>query len=64
MFEALGQDYARTNSQDITLISKKIEVFASHRAAEGFTCPWPPMLKQDPAVVTRIDAIWKKLGIE
>ena len=32
--------------------------------AEGFTRPWPPMLKQDPAVVARIDAIWKKLGIE
>jgi 4-hydroxy-3-polyprenylbenzoate decarboxylase len=33
-------------------------------AAEGFTRPWPAMLKQDPAVVARIDAIWKKLGIE
>jgi 4-hydroxy-3-polyprenylbenzoate decarboxylase len=33
-------------------------------AAEGFTRPWPPMLKQDPAVVARIDALWKKLGIE
>ena len=33
-------------------------------AAEGFTRPWPPMLKQDPAVVARIDAIWKKLGLE
>jgi 4-hydroxy-3-polyprenylbenzoate decarboxylase len=33
-------------------------------AAEGFTRPWPPMLKQDPAVTTKIDALWKKLGIE
>ena len=33
-------------------------------AAEGFTRPWPPMLKQDPAVVARIDALWKKLDIE
>jgi len=32
--------------------------------AEGFTRPWPPMLAQDPAVVARIDALWKKLGIE
>jgi 4-hydroxy-3-polyprenylbenzoate decarboxylase len=32
--------------------------------AEGFTRPWPPMLKQDPAVTARIDALWKKLGIE
>ena len=33
-------------------------------AAEGFTRPWPPMLQQDPAVVARIDALWKKLGLE
>jgi 4-hydroxy-3-polyprenylbenzoate decarboxylase len=33
-------------------------------AAEGFTRPWPPMLKQDPDVSAKIDAIWKKLGIE
>jgi 4-hydroxy-3-polyprenylbenzoate decarboxylase len=32
--------------------------------SEGFTRPWPPMLKMDPAVSARIDAIWKKLGIE
>jgi 4-hydroxy-3-polyprenylbenzoate decarboxylase len=32
--------------------------------AEGFTRPWPPMLKQDPATVAKVDAIWKKLGIE
>ncbi len=32
--------------------------------AEGFTRPWPQMLTQDPAVVARIDALWKKLGIE
>ena len=33
-------------------------------AAEGFTRPWPPMLKQDPAITAKIDALWKKLGIE
>jgi 4-hydroxy-3-polyprenylbenzoate decarboxylase len=32
--------------------------------SEGFTRPWPPMLKMDPAVSARIDALWKKLGIE
>ncbi len=32
--------------------------------AEGFTRPWPPMLKQDPAVTAKVDALWKKLGIE
>ncbi len=33
-------------------------------AAEGFTRPWPRMLKMEPSVVARIDSIWKKLGIE
>ncbi len=33
-------------------------------AAEGFARPWPPMLKQDPAVTAKVDALWKKLGIE
>ena len=33
-------------------------------AAEGFTRPWPPMLTMSPEVKTKIDAIWKKLGIE
>jgi 4-hydroxy-3-polyprenylbenzoate decarboxylase len=33
-------------------------------AAEGFTRPWPPMLTMDHDVKTKIDTIWKKLGIE
>jgi 4-hydroxy-3-polyprenylbenzoate decarboxylase len=33
-------------------------------AAEGFNRPWPPMLTMDASVKTKIDAIWKKLGIE
>jgi len=32
--------------------------------AEGFNRPWPAMLTQDAAVVAKIDALWKKLGIE
>jgi 4-hydroxy-3-polyprenylbenzoate decarboxylase len=31
--------------------------------AEGFTRPWPPMLQQDPAIVAKINTLWKKLGI-
>lgn len=33
-------------------------------AAEGFTRQWPPMLAMDPAVKAKVDAMWKKLGIE
>jgi 4-hydroxy-3-polyprenylbenzoate decarboxylase len=32
--------------------------------AEGFTRPWPQMLTQDPAIKSRIAALWKELGIE
>ena len=31
--------------------------------AEGFTRQWPPMLAMPAEVKTRVDAIWKKLGI-
>jgi 4-hydroxy-3-polyprenylbenzoate decarboxylase len=33
-------------------------------AAEGFTRPWPPMLTMDEDVKNKVDALWKKLGIE
>ncbi len=33
-------------------------------AAEGFTRPWPAVLTMDAEVKTKIDALWKKLGIE
>src|SRR6266404_6197964 len=33
-------------------------------AAEGFTRPWPAMLTMAPEVKSKIDALWKKLGIE
>lgn len=32
--------------------------------AEGFNRPWPPMIEMDKATKIRIDAIWKKLGLE
>jgi 4-hydroxy-3-polyprenylbenzoate decarboxylase len=33
-------------------------------AAEGFQRPWPPMIEMDAATKMRIDAIWKKLGLD
>ena len=32
--------------------------------AEGFTRPWPPMLAMRADVKAKVDAVWKKLGIE
>jgi 4-hydroxy-3-polyprenylbenzoate decarboxylase len=33
-------------------------------ADEGFTRPWPQMIEMDGGTRARVDAIWKKLGIE
>ena len=33
-------------------------------AAEGFTRPWPPMLAMDAGVKAKVDAMWRKLGID
>ncbi len=33
-------------------------------AAEGFTRLWPPMLTMDAEVKAKVDAMWRKLGIE
>jgi 4-hydroxy-3-polyprenylbenzoate decarboxylase len=32
--------------------------------AEGFDRPWPPMIAMDAATRARVDAIWKKLGLD
>ena len=33
-------------------------------AAEGFTRPWPQMLRMPPEVKARVDTLWSKLNIE
>ena len=33
-------------------------------AAEGFERPWPPMIEMDATTKARVDAIWKKLGLD
>jgi 4-hydroxy-3-polyprenylbenzoate decarboxylase len=33
-------------------------------AAEGFHRPWPPMIEMDAATKARVDAIWKRLGLD
>jgi 4-hydroxy-3-polyprenylbenzoate decarboxylase len=32
-------------------------------AAEGFTRPWPEMLRMDPVTKSKVDALWSKLGL-
>jgi len=31
--------------------------------AEGFTRPWPEMLRMDPTTKSKVDALWSKLGL-
>jgi 4-hydroxy-3-polyprenylbenzoate decarboxylase len=31
---------------------------------EGFSRDWPDRIVMDPATKTRVDAMWKELGIE
>jgi 4-hydroxy-3-polyprenylbenzoate decarboxylase len=33
-------------------------------AAEGFTRPWPKEIVMDTVTKSRIDAIWKNLGLD
>lgn len=33
-------------------------------AAEGFHRPWPPMIEMDADTKARVDAMWKKLGLD
>ncbi|MHB1937699.1 MAG: UbiD family decarboxylase [Acidobacteriaceae bacterium] len=32
-------------------------------SAEGFTRPWPEMLRMDPITKSKVDAMWSKLGL-
>jgi 4-hydroxy-3-polyprenylbenzoate decarboxylase len=32
--------------------------------AEGFTRPWPPMIEMDSSTKARVDAMWKRLGLD
>ncbi len=42
----------------------KIGIDATRKwAAEGFTRPWPEMLRMDPATKAKVDALWSKLGL-
>ena len=31
---------------------------------EGFKRAWPPLIKMDAAVKAKVEAMWKRLGIE
>ncbi len=46
-------------------LGSKMGIDATQKwAAEGFNRVWPPMIAMDAATKSRVDGIWKKLGID
>jgi 4-hydroxy-3-polyprenylbenzoate decarboxylase len=61
----LGPVDSLDHSSRLPNYGSKMGIDATRKwAAEGFTRPWPPMLAMDGATKSRVDTIWKKLGIE
>ena len=45
-------------------VGSKMGVDATRKwAAEGFTRPWPDVIKMSPEIRERVDALWKKAGL-
>jgi len=61
----LGPVDTLDHSSRLPNFGSKMGIDATRKwAAEGFTRVWPPMVAMEPSVVAKVDAIWKKLGIE
>ena len=61
----LGPVDSLDHSSRLPNYGSKMGIDATRKwAAEGFTRPWPPMIEMDAATKSRVDEIWKKLGIE
>lgn len=60
----LGPVDSLDHSSRLPNYGSKMGIDATRKwAAEGFTRPWPPMIEMDTATKSRVDEIWKKLGI-
>ncbi len=60
----LGPVDSLDHSSRLPNYGSKMGIDATRKwAAEGFTRPWPAMIEMDAATKSRVDAIWKKLGI-
>ncbi|MDR3745733.1 MAG: UbiD family decarboxylase [Acidobacteriaceae bacterium] len=61
----LGPVDSLDHSSRLPNYGSKMGIDATRKwAAEGFTRLWPPMVAMEPSVVAKVDALWKKLGIE
>ncbi len=61
----LGPVDSLDHSSRLPNFGSKMGIDATQKwPAEGFTRPWPPMLAMPPEVKSRVDTLWKKLGID
>jgi 4-hydroxy-3-polyprenylbenzoate decarboxylase len=61
----LGPIDSLDHSSRLPNYGSKMGVDATRKwAAEGFNRPWPKEIVMDTATKSRVDAIWKKLGLE
>ena len=61
----LGPIDSLDHSSRLPNFGSKMGIDATRKwAAEGFTREWPPMIEMDKATKARVDAMWKKLGID
>jgi 4-hydroxy-3-polyprenylbenzoate decarboxylase len=61
----LGPVDSLDHSSRLPNYGSKMGIDATRKwSAEGFTRPWPPMIEMDPATKARVDAMWKKLGMD
>jgi 4-hydroxy-3-polyprenylbenzoate decarboxylase len=61
----LGPVDSLDHSSRLPNYGSKMGIDATRKwAAEGFNRPWPAMIEMDAATKARVDAIWKKLGLD
>jgi 4-hydroxy-3-polyprenylbenzoate decarboxylase len=61
----LGPVDSLDHSSRLPNYGSKMGIDATRKwAAEGFNRSWPPMIEMDATTKSRVDAIWKNLGIE
>jgi len=61
----LGPIDSLDHSSRLPNYGSKMGIDATRKwAAEGFTRPWPQEIVMDTATKSRIDALWKKLGLD
>ena len=60
----LGPIDSLDHSSRLPNYGSKMGIDATRKwAAEGFTRPWPEMLRMDPTTKSKVDALWSKLGL-